>query len=100
MRGKWPNTYIFSKALGENVVLKYSDDLPICIVRPSIVTATFKEPISAWINNIYGATGVVLGSGIGLLRTLHCNENCVADIIPADYVVSNIISSAWDVANR
>ncbi|KOX72974.1 hypothetical protein WN51_01342 [Melipona quadrifasciata] len=100
LRGKWPNTYVFSKALAENIILKYSSDLPVCIVRPSIVTATFKEPISAWINNVYGATGIVLGSGIGLLRTLCCTKENVAEIIPADYVVSNIVSSAWDVANR
>ncbi|KAF3424512.1 hypothetical protein E2986_09267 [Frieseomelitta varia] len=97
---KWPNTYIFTKALGENVVLKYSSDLPVCIVRPSIVIATFKEPISAWINNMNGATGVVLGCGTGLLRSFHCKKENVADVIPADYVISNIVSSAWDVAKR
>ncbi|XP_003494079.1 fatty acyl-CoA reductase wat [Bombus impatiens] len=97
---KWPNTYVFTKALGENMVLKYGGDLPVCIVRPSIVIATYKEPISAWINNMYGPTGVVMGSGIGLLHTLHCKKENIADIIPADYVISNIISSAWDVANR
>lgn len=100
MLDKWPNTYVFTKALGENMVLKYGGDLPVCIVRPSIVIATYKEPISAWINNMYGPTGVVMGSGIGLLHTLHCKKENIADIIPADYVISNIISSAWDVANR
>lgn len=100
MLDKWPNTYIFTKALGENIVLKYGDDLPICIARPSIVISTYKEPISAWINNMYGATGVAMGSGTGLLRTLHCVSENIADIIPADYVISNIVSAAWDIGNR
>nr|XP_012136054.1 PREDICTED: putative fatty acyl-CoA reductase CG5065 [Megachile rotundata] len=97
---RWPNTYVFTKAVAENIVLKYSNDLPVCIIRPSIVIPTYKDPIVGWINNLYGATGVVMGSGIGLLRTLHCIPENVADIIPADFVVSTIISSAWDVANR
>ncbi|XP_076284758.1 fatty acyl-CoA reductase wat-like isoform X2 [Lasioglossum baleicum] len=49
----WPNTYIFTKAAAENVVLKYADDFPVGIVRPSIVTSTAEEPLTAWINNYY-----------------------------------------------
>lgn len=98
--GKWPNTYVFTKAVGENIVLKYSNDLPVCIVRPSIVIPTFEDPLNGWINNVYGATGVAVGSGLGLLRTLYCIPENVADIIPADFVVSTIICAAWDVANR
>nr|XP_034183201.1 fatty acyl-CoA reductase wat-like [Osmia lignaria] len=97
---KWPNTYVFTKAIGENAVLKYSNDLPVCIVRPAIVTSTYTEPISGWTNNLYGATGVVLGAGLGLLHTLHCCKEKVADIIPADYVVATIIAAAWDVGTR
>lgn len=97
---KWPNTYIYSKALGENMILKYSGNLPICIVRPSIITSTFNEPICGWINNVYGVTGVITGSALGLLHTLPCKSENVAEIIPADYVISNIICSAWDTVNR
>ncbi|KOC64230.1 Putative fatty acyl-CoA reductase [Habropoda laboriosa] len=97
---KWPNTYVYTKAIGENIVLKYTDDLPVCIVRPSIVLSTDKEPLTAWTNNMYGATGVVLASGVGLLRTLHCVSENIAEVIPADYVVSNIVASAWDIANK
>ncbi|XP_043264058.1 fatty acyl-CoA reductase wat-like [Colletes gigas] len=97
---KWPNTYVFSKALGESIVLKYSNNLPVCIVRPSIMISTSEEPLSGWTNNLYGATGVVMGSSVGLLHTLHCVEEHVAEIIPADYIISNVICAAWDIANR
>lgn len=97
--GRWPNTYVYTKAIGENVILKYSDDLPVCIVRPSIVISTSKEPIAAWTNNLYGFTGVFLASSVGLLHSLLCKVECKADIIPADYVVNTLIASAWDVAN-
>ena len=93
---KYPNTYAFSKAIGEDTVRRFSKGIPTCIVRPSIMIATSKEPIPGWINNLYGPTGVVAGAGIGLLRTLHCEKDNIADIIPADYVINNIVVAGWD----
>lgn len=34
--GKRPNTYTFTKALAENMLMKESGNLPVAIVRPSI----------------------------------------------------------------
>lgn len=98
--GKWPNTYAFSKAMAEEAFRRYSTEIPACIVRPSIVISTWKEPITGWTNNLYGATGVVVGSGIGLLRTLHCKPTNVAEIIPADIVINNIVVAAWDTSKQ
>lgn len=98
--GKWPNTYAFSKALGEEVVRKHSTGIPTCVVRPSIILATDEEPIRGWINNYYGPTGVAVGAGMGLLRSLHCDRTNVADIIPADYVINNIIVAGWDIIKK
>ncbi|XP_029158788.1 fatty acyl-CoA reductase wat-like [Nylanderia fulva] len=98
--GKWPNTYTYTKAIAENAVLQYGTGLPICIVRPSIIISTAKEPIPGWINNVYGAAGVVMGAAIGLLRTLHCPPENVAELVPADYVISNLIVASWDTAKR
>lgn len=43
--------------MAEQIVIDYSDKLPISIVRPSIVTAAINEPYSGWIDNVYGITG-------------------------------------------
>ncbi|KAI4479319.1 hypothetical protein M0804_011104 [Polistes exclamans] len=98
--GNWPNTYAYSKAICEDTVRQYSNGIPTCIVRPSIVIPTEKEPIAGWINNLYGLTGVSYGGATGVLRTLYCNEKYICDIIPADYVVNNIVAAAWDVAQK
>ncbi|XP_014479565.1 PREDICTED: fatty acyl-CoA reductase 1-like [Dinoponera quadriceps] len=98
--GKWPNTYVFSKAIAEDTVRQYGVELPVCIVRPSIVISTAKEPVSGWVNNIYGAVGVVMGSALGLLHTLYCVPEYKADLMPADYVIANIIVAGWDIAKR
>ncbi|KAL1414463.1 hypothetical protein MTO96_000866 [Rhipicephalus appendiculatus] len=39
-----PNTYTFTKSLAESVLLEERANLPVSIVRPSIVTASWKEP--------------------------------------------------------
>ncbi|XP_011146930.1 fatty acyl-CoA reductase wat [Harpegnathos saltator] len=98
--GEWPNTYVYTKAIAEDTVRQYSVGLPACIVRPSIVIATAKDPIAGWINNVYGATGILVGAAMGFLRCLHCVSENKADIIPADYVIANIIVAAWDTAKR
>ena len=36
MIGKWPNTYTFTKAIAEGIVAEESNNLPLCIYRPSI----------------------------------------------------------------
>ncbi|GBM17075.1 Fatty acyl-CoA reductase 1 [Araneus ventricosus] len=43
----WPNSYNFSKCLAENVITDTASDLPIAIIRPSIIIGTWKHPIPA-----------------------------------------------------
>ncbi|XP_018318580.1 fatty acyl-CoA reductase wat [Agrilus planipennis] len=93
---KWPNTYTYTKAVGEDVVNCEGVGLPVAVFRPSIVISTYKEPIKAWINNMYGPTGVVMGAGIGLLHSLHCNPKVNANIVPVDMCVNALIASAWE----
>lgn len=98
--GQWPNTYAFTKAIGEDTVRQYSKGIPTCIVRPSIMISTSLEPIRGWINNLYGPTGSVMGVAYGVLRTLRSKEECVADLIPADIVINNIIAAAWETIEK
>ncbi|CAN7993773.1 unnamed protein product, partial [Ixodes pacificus] len=42
--GAKPNTYILSKALAESIVAEQGRGLPLVIVRPSGVSASWKEP--------------------------------------------------------
>ena len=58
MIGEYPNTYTFTKFMTELLLLKECDGkMPLSIIRPSIVTASLKEPIPGWIDNINGPTG-------------------------------------------
>lgn len=36
LKGKWPNTYAFTKCIAEDVVKKEGKGIPLAVVRPSI----------------------------------------------------------------
>ena len=49
----WPDVYAYSKALGEWALLEGHGDLPLTVVRPSIIEASLSQPQPGWI----GASG-------------------------------------------
>ncbi|KAL7013673.1 hypothetical protein ACKWTF_015516 [Chironomus riparius] len=95
--GKRPNTYTFTKAIAEDVIRRETN-LPIAIVRPSIVTATVSEPMPGWIDSLFGPTAVVAANGKGIFHTMICDESIVVDFIPADTAINVMIAAAWKTA--
>ena len=92
--GDSPNVYGFTKGLAEKLLQNEYGDLPVCIVRPSIVTATLKEPLPGWVDNLNGPTGLISGVGKGLLRALKVNADMVGDIIPVEFPINLMIVAA------
>ncbi|XP_055849110.1 putative fatty acyl-CoA reductase CG5065 [Episyrphus balteatus] len=95
-----PNTYAYSKALTEGLVCSYESKLPIVVCRPSIVTASRKEPVPGWIQGVNGPTGLMIAAARGVLRSMHCNPDFPATIIPVDTAINALIAAAWDYGNR
>jgi len=95
---KRPNTYILTKALGEELLVTEGRGLPICIVRPSIIGATYQDPMPGWCTTMNGATGVLVAYGKGLINVLpaHCEK--YLDLIPVDFVVNGTIAAGWKIA--
>ncbi|XP_013785541.2 putative fatty acyl-CoA reductase CG5065 isoform X2 [Limulus polyphemus] len=98
--GDRPNTYTYTKALAENLLVEECGSLPVAIVRPSIVAAAWKEPLPGWIDNFNGPTGLIVATGKGVLRSMLCRPCGTADIIPVDVVIKLIISVAWYTATQ
>ncbi|XP_044763431.1 fatty acyl-CoA reductase wat-like [Coccinella septempunctata] len=96
--GEWPNTYVFTKAIAEELIKQEIGKLPIAILRPSIVISTIDEPVKGWIDNFYGPTGVMVGAALGVLRTLQGRKENIAEMIPADYVINAGLAVMWAVA--
>jgi Male sterility protein/haloacid dehalogenase-like hydrolase len=81
----WPNTYTFTKSLGESILARHGKDLPIAIVRPSIVESSERSPFSGWNEgiNTSGPLSYLLGTNF---RQLPTNERKCLDVIPVDMV--------------
>ncbi|XP_072379103.1 putative fatty acyl-CoA reductase CG5065 [Diabrotica undecimpunctata] len=94
---KYPNSYAYTKGLTEQLVSEYSTKLPIVITRPSIVFAAYKEPIPGWIDNLNGPTGILVGAGKGVIRTMHCNAELNTDFVPVDMTINSLLTVAWKV---
>ncbi|KAB7507713.1 putative fatty acyl-CoA reductase [Armadillidium nasatum] len=69
-----PNTYTYTKALAEQVLITDGANLPIVIIRPTIVCGAWREPIPGWVDNMFAFTGLLVGMGKGFLRSLYINE--------------------------
>ncbi|KAG8197558.1 hypothetical protein JTE90_007293 [Oedothorax gibbosus] len=96
--GERPNTYTFTKALAENLLVDECGSLPVAIVRPSIVSAAWKEPYPGWIDNLNGPAGIIVAGGKGVLRTMITHGEVCADVIPVDVVINLMLAVAWYTA--
>ncbi|XP_046980491.1 fatty acyl-CoA reductase wat-like [Schistocerca americana] len=96
LMGDWPNTYTFTKAIAEDLIHSEAVGLPASIIRPSIVSSTYQEPLALWVGNMYGPTAAGAGSSVGLLHAMHMDRSALVDGVPADMVANATLGCAWD----
>lgn len=86
----WPNTYTLTKSLAESLIASKASDLPIAIVRPSIVETSTHDPFKGWNEGVNTSAPIsyLLGT---FFRQLPSNGKKCLDIIPVDLVVRGMI---------
>ncbi|XP_062083102.1 fatty acyl-CoA reductase 3-like [Humulus lupulus] len=87
----WPNTYVFTKAMGEMIIEEQKENTNVVIVRPTIVTSTYKEPFPGWVEGIRTIDSMAVGYAKGRLTCFLGDLESTVDVIPADYVVNAIV---------
>lgn len=89
-----PNTYTLTKCLAEHLVEAERGNVPVSIVRPSIISAARRHPFPAWIDSAagFGAFAVLLG--LGHLRAIIGSSTARLDIVPVDDVADRILTCA------
>ena len=93
--GNFPNAYCYSKRMAEHLlVLNNSTNIPLVLLRPSVVGTAANEPMPGWTDSIGILQGVSLIVGMGILRDLPGKRDNIADIIPVDFVTRHILASA------
>lgn len=90
----WPDVYTYSKALGEQALVELRGEVPVTIVRPSIIESAFSEPSPGWIRGFRMAEPLFVSFAKGELDTFPGYPEGVIDVIPVDMVAAAIIAVA------
>jgi HAD superfamily hydrolase (TIGR01490 family) len=90
----WPDAYAFTKALGEQALVESRGEVPVSIVRPSIIESALAEPFPGWIRGFRMAEPVIISYARGLLKQFPGVPEGTVDVIPVDLVVAAIIAVA------
>lgn len=95
----WPNTYTFSKSLAESLMLSRGAELPVAVVRPSIVETSLEQPFRGWNEGIN--TSAPLSYLLGTyFRQLPTNKRKRLDLIPVDVVCRGMTLVAAALVTR
>ena len=86
----WPDAYAYTKAFGERALLQQRGDIPVSIVRPSIIESAWAEPRPGWIRGFRMAEPVIISYARGLLKEFPGVPEGTVDVIPVDLVVGAI----------
>ncbi|MGC4095345.1 MAG: SDR family oxidoreductase [Polyangiaceae bacterium] len=83
----FPNTYTYTKAIGEQIAA--SSGLPFTIVRPAVVESTQSFPFPGWNEGINTSAPLIYILREGGLQ-IPGSDNCL-DVIPCDMVASGLV---------
>ncbi|XP_012090891.1 fatty acyl-CoA reductase 2, chloroplastic [Jatropha curcas] len=89
----WQDTYVFTKAMGEMMVDSLRGDIPVVIIRPSVIESTFREPFPGWMEGNRMMDPIILYYGKGQLTGFLVDPNGVLDVVPADMVVNATLAA-------
>ncbi|XP_054088721.1 putative fatty acyl-CoA reductase CG5065 isoform X3 [Zeugodacus cucurbitae] len=91
-----PNTYTYSKRLAEILVRDHYETMPVIIARPSIVSPSAYEPVPGWVDNLNGPTGLLVGAGKGVIRSMLIDTRFKSEVIPVDYAINGLIVMPYE----
>jgi len=95
----WPNTYTFTKSIAESLIAKLAADLPVAVVRPSIVETSTHDPFEGWNEGVNTSAPIsyLLGT---FFRQMPSNGKKCLDIIPVDLVCRGMVLIAAALIER
>ncbi|MBX7097801.1 MAG: AMP-binding protein [Myxococcaceae bacterium] len=88
----WPNTYTYTKSLGEQVIAS-TPGLRYALVRPSVVESAMAYPFPGW-NEGFTTSAPICYAALKGHRFIPAADKAVLDLIPVDYVAGSLIAIA------
>ena len=90
----FPDAYAYTKAVGERALCETRGNVPVSIVRPSIIESSWAEPVPGWLRGFRMAEPVIVSYARGLLNEFPGVPEGIIDVIPVDLVVAAICAVA------
>ncbi|HLW72393.1 MAG TPA: AMP-binding protein [Candidatus Binataceae bacterium] len=79
----WPNTYSYTKSIGEQLVLAASDEIAVTVARPSVIEGALRDPIPGWNQGVNTSAPLTYMAGRGY-RFYPAEAKLVLDVLPVD----------------
>ena len=95
--GPLPDVGTLAMAIAECMVAEQRGDLPVAIIRPSMLGACLSSPVPGWIDSANGLSPMFVALAVGLLSQMPGHAHSIADIAPAD-LVANQFCAALELA--
>ncbi|HWV38930.1 MAG TPA: AMP-binding protein [Vulgatibacter sp.] len=91
----WPNTYCYTKSLGDQVIDSFSrkEGLDFTIVRPAIVESALRFPFPGW-NEGFTTTAPLSFFSLKGHRTFPAKKGLILDVIPVDHIAAGVIAAS------
>jgi len=86
----WPNTYSYTKSLGEQLVFAERNNMNVTVVRPAVIESALADPFPGWNQGVNTSAPLTYLSGRGY-RFYPASAELVLDIIPVDLAAHAMI---------
>jgi long-chain acyl-CoA synthetase len=93
----WPNTYTYTKSLGEQAIA--ASDVVWSIVRPSIVESALRFPFPGW-NEGFTTSAPLAFMALKGQRSFPAAEKAILDVVPVDLVAAAVIAATAELVER
>ncbi len=86
----WPNTYSYTKSLGEQLVFAARRELNVTVVRPAVIESALADPFPGWNQGVNTSAPLTYLSGEGY-RFYPARADLVLDVMPVDLVAHAMV---------
>ena len=92
-RRGWHDVYAYSKAIGEQLIVRNRGDLTTLIFRPSIIESALDDPEPGWLEGFRMMDPLIVAYGRRQLHDFPANTKSIMDLVPVDKVVNALLAA-------
>ena len=89
----WNDTYTFTKAMGEQLVVRHKGAVQTLILRPAIVESALETPVPGWLDGMRMVDPLIVAYGRNQLPDFPGTPGATLDLIPVDMVVNALLAA-------